>query len=466
MRTKNKTIALLEIAIVLCSVFLVATLPGIAAGQTTQKVSTTTSEDDYVLGIYGNANEDDTIDMRDITFTARIILWMEEPTDFADANYDGKITARDMTQIGLIIQGQESELTLVDAADRIVTINQPTERVVTLFPAATEMVYAFGLNNLVGVDDQSRENERFDDLTAVGDGYDLDYSTIADLNPDLVITVMHEGCVPPSEIVSNLYDLGCYASVICIATDSEEDIERTFNLLGWIFHETECIDDLIAGWYGLVGVEWVTEYTWPLCCLPNCDDNAIGFYNRLGDAGWIQRFNKGDDDADEEHFEYDGLDYMYIDGVDIAFYSGHGTNTKLTLSTVWKKVYFQDEIMWGDSDLEWIALHSCNSTEIPENFKGSPYGLSGVHLICGFVTESFDVPDDGENFAQNLLDGETVKEAWFDAVDESHGAGTTLRVIGENEDCEDDHIWGQGSVIDDPPVDADPYEWTHECNGD
>ncbi|MCK4733444.1 MAG: hypothetical protein KAT65_13410, partial [Methanophagales archaeon] len=60
---ETKTLTMLEIAIVLCSVFLVA-IPAIAAEQTTQNVNantiTTASEDDFVLGIYGNANEDDT----------------------------------------------------------------------------------------------------------------------------------------------------------------------------------------------------------------------------------------------------------------------------------------------------------------------------------------------------------------------------------------------------------------------
>ncbi|MCK4735008.1 MAG: hypothetical protein KAT65_21325, partial [Methanophagales archaeon] len=79
-----------EIAIVLCSMLLVTTLPGIAAGQNQE-----------TLDIYGNANLDDTIDMRDITYTARIICWLEEPTDLADANHDGEIDVGDMTQIGL-----------------------------------------------------------------------------------------------------------------------------------------------------------------------------------------------------------------------------------------------------------------------------------------------------------------------------------------------------------------------------
>ena len=79
MKTKNKLIALVEIVVVLCSLFLVA-LPVIAAEQTTQEVSasasevTTSSEDDYVLGVYGNANEDDTIDMRDLTYVKLIFF--------------------------------------------------------------------------------------------------------------------------------------------------------------------------------------------------------------------------------------------------------------------------------------------------------------------------------------------------------------------------------------------------------
>ena len=73
MKTRNKIVALVEIAVVLCSMFLVA-LPAIAAEQETQKVSasevTAASEDDFILEIYGNANEDECIDMRDYTYTA------------------------------------------------------------------------------------------------------------------------------------------------------------------------------------------------------------------------------------------------------------------------------------------------------------------------------------------------------------------------------------------------------------
>ncbi len=80
---------------------------------------------DYTLEIFGNANEDDTINMQDVTYTELIILEYRDRTELADAKYDGEIDILDMTQIALIILGREKELTILDSAGRIVTIKMP-----------------------------------------------------------------------------------------------------------------------------------------------------------------------------------------------------------------------------------------------------------------------------------------------------------------------------------------------------
>ena len=72
MKTKNRLMA-----VVLCALFLV-TLSGIGIA---------TATEDETLDIYGNADEDDIIDMRDLTITARMILRLEDETELADANY-------------------------------------------------------------------------------------------------------------------------------------------------------------------------------------------------------------------------------------------------------------------------------------------------------------------------------------------------------------------------------------------
>ena len=206
MKTRNKIVALVEIAVVLCSMFLVA-LPAIAAEQETQKVTasevTAASEDDFILEIYGNANEDDCIDMRDYTYTARIICWLEEETTFADANYDGRISVADMTQAGLIILGRESELTLVDSDDRIVTVQKPVERIVTFSLASTETAKILKAEDrVVGVDQVVRDRTVFfpelSKLPAVGAyggcGGDVDYEKMLELNPDIVIAYPEDVC--------------------------------------------------------------------------------------------------------------------------------------------------------------------------------------------------------------------------------------------------------------------------------
>lgn len=90
--------------------------------------------------------------------------------------------------------------------------------------------------------------------------------------------------------------------------------------------------------------------------------------------------------------------------------------------------------------------------------------MNGVHLVCGYITEGYDV-DDGTNLAENLLEGQTVKEAWFDAIDQTHGSGIILRVISEQSGCENDFIWLKGYVMLDPPVNSVvDGSWIHYCH--
>ena len=189
-----KTLALLEIAIVICSLFLVA-LPAIATDQTTQKASASevisSSEDDYVLGIYGNANEDDTIDMRDLTYVKLIFFGKKPETELADAKYDGKINPLDFVQIKLIIVGKEKELTIVDTADRIVTVKKPLERMV---PGTKNFVEAMRSlkqekDKIVGVSGYVIADElffpEFSDYPSIGK-WPADVEKILSLTPDAV----------------------------------------------------------------------------------------------------------------------------------------------------------------------------------------------------------------------------------------------------------------------------------------
>ena len=198
MKTKNKILAMVEIAIVLCSVFLVA-LPTIAAeqNQAVQKASanevTTASEDDFVLEIYGNANEDDTIDMGDVVYTKLAIFGKKPKTELCDAKYDGRINVLDVIQTKLIILGKEKELTLIDTEENhIITVKKPIKRMVVLYLATFETLRPLKvpLDIIVGVGARNWDPVFFPEISElpnVGFSWGPDIEAILNLRPDFVI---------------------------------------------------------------------------------------------------------------------------------------------------------------------------------------------------------------------------------------------------------------------------------------
>ncbi|OPY52937.1 MAG: Cobalamin-binding protein precursor [Methanosaeta sp. PtaU1.Bin060] len=84
---------------------------------------------DFTLGIYGNANLDDTIDDKDMAYVKEVIKGTKAPTNLADANHDGKINDLDEIQIEQIINGTEKEITVIDSANRTVTVMLPVKRI-------------------------------------------------------------------------------------------------------------------------------------------------------------------------------------------------------------------------------------------------------------------------------------------------------------------------------------------------
>ena len=255
MKTKNKTLALVEIVVVLCSVFLVA-LPAVAAEQTTQEVSiaevTTASEDEYVLDIYGNANEDDTIDMRDVTYTKLIIFGKKPETELADAYYDDEVDVLDVVQIKLIILGRESELTFVDARGEDVTVSMPIDRIIVLNSDFADAVRAVGARDkVVGVCEGLSEMyfPEISTLSTVGGWMGPDVEMVLRLEPDIVCCY---ATWPPSEGLEDKL-AGTGITVIRLEFYKTEILKEEMIQLGYILGEEEKADDYISFFDEYVG---------------------------------------------------------------------------------------------------------------------------------------------------------------------------------------------------------------------
>ena len=250
---KNKALASLEIAIVFGLLFFVA-LPSSAAA---------TAQEDETLDIYGNANEDDIIDMRDLTFTARMILRLEDETELADANYDGRISVADMTQIGLIILGRESKLTLVDSADRIVTVNKPVERIVFTVAGTAEGISLLGAQDrVVGREYAIASPELFPELMELPavDGptgyYDtVDYEMVFELDPDIFLT----GYVPVPGFEDFVATLEPEIPVVALNFYEPPAMVENTRKLRYVLNTEEKGEEFIAFYEGVIND--ITEKT-------------------------------------------------------------------------------------------------------------------------------------------------------------------------------------------------------------
>ncbi|RCV65574.1 iron complex transport system substrate-binding protein [Methanophagales archaeon] len=251
-KMENKALASLEIAIVFCLLFLVA-LPCIAV-----------ASEDETLDIYGNANEDDIIDMRDLTFTARMILRLEDETELADANYDGRISVADMTQIGLIILGRESKLTLVDSVDRIVTVNKPVERIVTHLHIIPEAIKIVGAEDRVVGRQAGIDEILFPTMSKLpvtsgitsSMGWDIYYEEVFELDPDIFITAYHPAPGFEDVVVATLEpDI----PVVCLNFGDPATMVEDIRKLRYVLNTEEKGEEFIAFYEGVVND--ITEKT-------------------------------------------------------------------------------------------------------------------------------------------------------------------------------------------------------------
>jgi iron complex transport system substrate-binding protein len=254
MKTKNKIVTAIEIAIVLCSALLIS-LPAVAAeqNQEMQKVSantiTTASEDDFVLDVYGNANEDDTIDMRDLTYVKLIFFGKKPETELADAKYDGKINPLDFIQIKLIIVGKEKELTIVDTVGRDVTIDKPLERIIVLNWNTLEVMRSLelGKEKIICVSKSTIGKEiffpEFKDISNAGSGWSPDIEKILELTPDTVFLYATHFKTRCDEVQEKLEN----ADITVVRFDcfKPEDYLDELNKLGYIFDKEKEAEDFI-----------------------------------------------------------------------------------------------------------------------------------------------------------------------------------------------------------------------------
>jgi hypothetical protein len=192
-----------------------------------------------------------------------------------------------------------------------------------------------------------------------------------------------------------------------------------------------------------------------------CDLGAgiqSGFGVRMALDGIPLRFNYACQSSWEKDFRENGLDYQVIDNVDLALYIGHGWPGGFTFDNATKDdgALRYDEaagaVRWGNQDLEWLALVSCQVLARDAPGGGGLWHqrwgqeFDGLHMILGFHTNAYDWSGFGGRFADWMMGRKIgfvtmpplpIRAAWFQATKEQQPSGVVAAVMG---------VYGQGGL--------------------
>ncbi len=230
---------------------------------------------EYTLGIFGNANMDEAVDDQDIDYLKGVIDGSNPATNLSDANCDGLIDDQDLDQVQKIVDGSESEIVILDAQKRNVTLTVPIKRAVAVNTGALEIIRAIGVDVsdvFVGVSSYAITNSQYwpelKDTTSITYG-SPDYEQIAKLDPDVVILYK----APKKDEAFDKYQ-AIGVPVICMDCFNQAEMDGSIKIFGELFNQKDEASALIE-WYHKY-VDLVLERTGKLS---QSDRQKTLFYN-------------------------------------------------------------------------------------------------------------------------------------------------------------------------------------------
>ncbi|WP_101842804.1 ABC transporter substrate-binding protein [Halobacillus sp. Marseille-P3879] len=136
-------------------------------------------------------------------------------------------------------------LTVEDAMANEVEIEEDPERIISLIPSNTEIVYELGAGDeVVGVTENDNYPEEVTELEQVG-GMEINVEKVLSLEPDLVLAHA-SGAHNSQEALDQIEEAGIPVYVVEDAT-SFDGVYDTINTIGELVNEQESAEEIVTG---------------------------------------------------------------------------------------------------------------------------------------------------------------------------------------------------------------------------
>jgi len=132
-------------------------------------------------------------------------------------------------------------LEVIDQAGRVVRIEKMPEKIISLAPSNTEIVFALGLEDkLVGVTKYCDYPEAAKDKPKVGGFSTVDIERVIEIGPDLILAVN----IHKKEVIPGLERLGL--TVVCLDPTTLEEVLEAITLVGQCTGEEDGASRLVS----------------------------------------------------------------------------------------------------------------------------------------------------------------------------------------------------------------------------
>lgn len=158
----------------------------------------------------------------------------DEPSDFSQSEPEPDLTSTP------IPEPTPGPIVIVDGLDRETTLDGPAQRIVSLAPSNTEILFAIGAGEqVVARDEFSDFPVQAADLPSIGGGFgDYNLETIVELQPDLVLAAE----INTPEQVKALEDLGLTVFFLSNPTSLEEMYQNLITVAALTGHHKDAED--------------------------------------------------------------------------------------------------------------------------------------------------------------------------------------------------------------------------------
>jgi Family of unknown function (DUF6345) len=200
-------------------------------------------------------------------------------------------------------------------------------------------------------------------------------------------------------------------------------------------------------------------------------ESSAGFRDVFNGAGVPIDFRWNGPNAWERDFRQTGAptngdDASFVDDVDLAWYTGHGSPGAFTFDNPGHDdgSIVPADARYGDLDLEWLQLESCQVLASPSSGGTNAVDrwgsvFDGLHMLNGFHTNASCRNNTAGTFAAYLLGSPALKvrQAWAQMADDLEPSGVSFVSMGPIRTGDfvwnfDDYFWGHGAVGPDIPA--------------